>query len=313
MHRRRRPASLLTAVPTAVLLAAALAACSGGSGGEQAAEEPSPPPPSSPSASSSSSSEATGPVPVALPEGDRYVWRFSVAPDGRTALLGRSAGFFPQTRQSTVVQVTRQDDGSWGEQQPVPWSDGSTADLDPVFTGDAVLFSSIRGGRADVQVWSVPRAADGTFGEPAPLPGVDGSGDELYPTVGPDGALYVGSDSGGTGFDVVRYAPDGAGGWSSPAPLPAPVTLTSWEFNPVFTPDGAWLVFTALDREGGAGLGDLFASRFDGTSFAEPVPLTSVNSAADEYHPSFSPDGTTMYLVRGGELLEMPVAGTELG
>ncbi len=271
------------------------------------------------SASTSTSPSASVPaapedlVPVQLPEGDRYVWRFSVAPDGRTALLGRSPGFFPQTRKSSVVQVTLQDDGSWGDQQPVPWSDGTTSDIDPSFAGNAVLFSSIRGGRSDVQVWSVPRAADGTWGEPAPVPGVDGAGDELYPTVGPDGGLYVGSDSGGTGFDVVRYEPDGSGGWTAPAPLPAPVTLGSWEFNPVFTPDGSWLVFTALDREGGAGQGDLFASRYEAGTLGEPVPLASVNSAADEYHPSFSPDGTTLYLVRGGDLVQIPVSATELG
>jgi hypothetical protein len=252
-------------------------------------------------------------VPVALPEGDRWVWRFSVAPDGRTALLGRSSGFFPQTRQSSVVQVSLQDDGTWGDQQPVPWSDGSTSDIDPVFVDGAVLFSSIRGGRPDVQVWSVPLAADGAFGQPVPVAGVDGSGDELYPSVGPDGALYVGSDSGGAGFDVVRFTPDGAGGYSAPTPLPAPVTLPSWEFNPAFTPDGRWLVFTAIDRDGGAGLGDLFAAPFADGVVGAPVPLESVNSAADEYHPSFSPDGSTLYLVRGGELLEIPVSATELG
>ena len=212
-----------------------------------------------------------------------------------------------------MVQVSLQDDGTWADQQPVPWSDGTTSDIDPTFVGDAVLFSSIRAGRPDVQVWSVPRRADGTYGEPVPAAGIDGTGDELYPTVGPDGALYVGTDSGGTGFDIVRHAPDGAGGWTAPETLPAPVTTPGWEFNPVFTPDGRWLVFTGLDRDGGAGLGDLYASRYEDGAFAEPVALASVNTSADEYHPSFSPDGSTLFLVRAGELLQIPVAGTELG
>ena len=63
-----------------------------------------------------------------------------------------------------MVQVALQDDGTWADQQSVPWSDGTTSDIDPAFAGDSVLFSSIRGDRADVQVWSVPRAADGTYG-----------------------------------------------------------------------------------------------------------------------------------------------------
>lgn len=308
MPRRRTRSA-----PAVVLVLVALAGCSGAPDDEPTAQPSPSPSTSSDTTSPSAEPSAAGPVPVVLPEGDRYVWRFSVAPDGRTALLGRSSGFFPQTRQSTVVQVSLQPDGSWGDQQPVPWSDGTTSDIDPWFTGDAVLFSSIRGGRPDVQVWSVPRTADGGFGQPAPVVGVDGPGDELYPTIGPDGALYVGSDSGGSGFDVVRYAPDGAGGFTAGAALPAPLTSPAWEFNPVFTPDGGWLVFTALDRENGAGQGDLFASRYEGGAFAEPVPLTSVNSSADEYHPSFSPDGATLYLVRGGELLQIAVADTELG
>ena len=38
-----------------------------------------------------------------------------------------------------------------------------------------------------------------------------------------------------------------------------------------------------------------------------------MNTSADEYHPSFSPDGSTLFLVRAGELLQIPVEGTELG
>ena len=261
---RRSTASRAAAVgATALALSTVLAGCAGdpADGGTDAAATTTAS--SDPSSATDRTSTTTGPVPVELPDGDRYVWRFSVAPDGRTALLGRSAGFFPQTRQSTVVQVSLQDDGTWADQQPVPWSDGTTSDIDPTFAGDVVLFSSIRAGRPDVQVWSVPRGADGTYGEPVPAAGIDGTGDELYPTVGPDGALYVGSDSGGTGFDIVRHAPDGAGGWTAPEALPAPVTTPGWEFNPVFTPDGRWLVFTGLDRDGGAGLGDLYASRYE--------------------------------------------------
>jgi hypothetical protein len=30
-----------------------------------------------------------------------------------------------------------------------------------------------------------------------------------------------------------------------------------------------------------------------------------VNTSGDEYHASFSPDGTTMYFIRGGALYEV--------
>ncbi len=70
-----------------------------------------------------------------------------------------------------------------------------------------------------------------------------------------------------------------------------------WEFNPAISTDGNLLVFTSIGRVGGRGLGDLFvATRTDGEwSDAEPL---SIDTPADEYHASFSPDGAALYFVR---------------
>ena len=73
------------------------------------------------------------------------------------------------------------------------------------------------------------------------------------------------------------------------------------------SPDGLVVVFTSIGRIGGEGLGDLFvATRTDGEWSAEE-PL-SINTPADEYHASFSPDGATLYFVRrqgNGDLHEV--------
>jgi Tol biopolymer transport system component len=247
---------------------------------------------------------------VALPFSDGFEWRIAVAPDGRTALVSHSEGFFPQTRESTIYEVTRQPDGSWADPVEVPFVDDTSADIDPFYGPDGtVWFSSIRpvdgAARTDVDVWTVQRAADGTWSEPVNPAGVNSPEDDLYPSLGPDGSLYFGSDRGDAGFDVWRAAPGPSGAWQSAEPLPAPVSTTSWEFNPAFTPDGSALVFTARDRPGGEGAGDLFLTRPEGDGWSEPEPVESVNTSGDEYHPSFSADGRSMFFVRRGDLHEV--------
>ena len=121
--------------------------------------------------------------------------------------------------------------------------------------------------------------------------------------------LLVGSDRGGKGFDLWRSAARPDGGFEPAVALPEPVSTSGWEFNPAFSPDGSVLVFTARDREGGEGAGDLFTTRFGGGAWSAPEPVAQVNTPSDEYHPSFSPDGATLYFVRGGRLHEVPWEG----
>ena len=138
----------------------------------------------------------------------------AVAPDGETALIGQSSGFFPTSRVSRIDQIRLQPDGSWGEAERVSFSTESTADLDPFFTSDGarVWFTSIRAvdgrDRADTDLWYVDRRPDGTYGEPVnPGPTVNSPAEDLYPSIGPDGTLYFASDRAGNGFDIWRVAP----------------------------------------------------------------------------------------------------------
>lgn len=178
-------------------------------------------------------------------------------------------------------------------------------------------FSSIRAVddvfRPDFEIWYVDRQADGSWSEPVHAAALSGPGDDLFPSIGPDAALYYSSDRDGAGFDIWSAAAGTEGTWELPTPLPAPVNTPLSEFNPVFSPDGSSLVFAAQNRAGGAGPGDdLFVSRAGSGTWAEPVGLAAVNTANDEYHPSFSPDGETLYFIRRGALLAIPVAATEL-
>jgi hypothetical protein len=116
-----------------------------------------------------------------------------------------------------------------------------------------------------------------------------------------------------------RPRPDGTYG---PAEnLGAPVNTAGWEFNPVILPAGNLLLFTGLDRAGGHGLGDQWAAVRHGQNWSTPRNLgTAVNTAADEYHLSFSPRYDRVYFLRHtydpwvpGDIYTLPVWRLLLG
>lgn len=240
--------------------------------------------------------------------------------DGRTAYFGRSQEFFPVARQSTIM-LSRRAGGGWSAATPAPFS-GTHSDLDPFITPDGrkLFFSSIRPvdgvARTDVDLWVVLRRPGG-WGEPRNLGAVNSGSDELFPSVAADGTLFFASDRAGGlgGFDLYRSRPRPDGSYGPAENLGAPLNTTGWEFNPVVLPAGNVLVFTGLDRAGGYGLGDQWVSVRHSDGWSTPRNLgTAVNSAADEYHLSFSPRYDRVYFVRhsyepwvAGDLYTLPV------
>jgi hypothetical protein len=241
--------------------------------------------------------------------------------DGRTAYFGRSQEFFPAARQSTIM-VSRRSGGVWSAAAPAPFS-GTYSDLDPFITPDGrkLFFSSIRPvdgvARTDVDLWVVLRRPGGGWGEPRNLGAVNSGYDELFPSVAADGTLFFASDRPGGlgGFDLYRSRPGPDGSYGPAENLGAPLNTAGWEFNPVVLPAGNVLLFTGLDRAGGYGLGDQWVSVRNGHGWSTPRNLgTAVNTAADEYHLSFSPRYDRVYFVRHtyepwvpGDLFTLPV------
>lgn len=243
-------------------------------------------------------------------------YRVTFAPDGKTIYFARSQAFFPVSRESTIL-TSRFENGSWTPPESASFS-GRWPDIDPFITrdGQRIYFSSIRPVegemREDSDIWYVDRQGDG-WSQPVHLAAVNTPSDELYPSLGPDGTLYFGSDrpDGRGGWDLWGARP-AAGGFSSPFNL-HDVNSPDWEFNPTISPDGRYLVFTSIGRTEGIGMGDLYASWSNGPTWSFPVHLNPwANSPADDYHPSFSPDGQTLYFVRrqslarGGDIYAVP-------
>lgn len=230
-------------------------------------------------------------------------WRVSFTPDGETAFFGVSEEFFPIEREATLMMMRRVD-GAWTAPEVAPFS-GVYSDIDPFVAPDGgrIYFSSIRPvdgqPREDADLWMVERDAAG-WGEPVHLgPAVNSPADELYPSVTADGALYFGSDRDAAtrGWDIFR-AEVREGGFGPAEAVAGAVNTEVWEFNPWVSADGQVLVFTSLDRPGGAGMGDLWASfRGDDGAWGEPLNLgPCVNTPLDEYHPSV--ERGRLYFVR---------------
>lgn len=271
-------------------------------------------------ASAAASAEPT-PAPAAvLAEGvistRAEEWRISFMPDGETAYFARSDGFFPQTREATIMETTLVD-GEWSEPVVAPFS-GEFPDIDPWVSpdGESMYFSSIRpiegDARGDVELFRVDREGDG-WGEPVHLAALGSELDELGLSVAEDGTAIFASDrrGGAGGWDLYVAAADGDA-FATPEPI-GELNSPIWEFNPAVDAAGTTLVFTSINRPGGVGQGDLFVTKREGDAWSEPQPL-AVNTGADEYHPSLSPDGSRLYFVRRsgqGDLYELDWAAID--
>jgi len=292
-----------------IAIGATLSALVGCSPATQTASSPpatsSPPASTVPGASADGepSASTTPEASVFAPESissDEEEYRITFTPDGETAYFARGTGFFPQSRRATILEAHLVD-GAWSGPVPASFS-GTYPDIDPWVSpdGESLYFSSIRpvdgAERDDAEVWRVDRTGDG-WGEPVHVAAVGSDGDELGASVSADGVLWFASDrpGGSGGWDLYTAEPEGDG-FAAPTPA-ATINTGIWEFNPAISSDGSLLVFTSIGRLDGSGLGDLFISTStDGTwSAGEPV---AINTPADEYHGSFSPDGETLYFVR---------------
>lgn len=250
----------------------------------------------------------------------REQWRITFTPDGKTAYFASSAGFFPFTRQATIY-VSHLVRGEWSTPEVASFS-GVYSDIDPFLApnGQRLYFSSIRPVdgvmRGDVDIWYVDRIADG-WSEPVRLGDeVNSAADELYPSADARGTLYFASGpffpQPGRHFDIYRAEREGDGfarrealpGAVNTSPVAGGGLQDAWEFNPEISVNGKTLVFTSL-RPGGYGLGDLYVSHLVGGEWTAARNIgPRVNTAADEYHPTLSRNGQTLYFVR-----RLPVDG----
>ena len=145
------------------------------------------------------------------------------------------------------------------------------------------------------------------FSTPTHLSGMSTPSSDSDPFVSADGlALYISSDRSGTlgGSDIwVATRPDTASAFGAPSDV-TEVNSSDSEYDPALSSDGLSL-FLAVSTGAGWGYEISVSTRPSaGVSFGPPAILPGVNSSSDDFAPSISGDGLTLYLhsVRPGGL-----------
>lgn len=245
----------------------------------------------------------------------RWQWRITFTPNGRTAYYTVSDAFFPATRQGTIMESHLQADDTWSTPVVASFS-GTFSDIDPFIApdGQRMYFSSIRPldgvTKPDLDIFVMERTPTG-WSEPVRLgPEINTALDELYPSQSAAGTLYFGSGpfgpSAAADWDIYSAERSGTGfaprqpleEINTDLPYNPGAPTADWEFNPEISPDGRTLVFTSL-RPGGYGSGDLYVSYYRRGEWSAPENLgPAVNTSDDEFHPTLSRDGRTLFFAR---------------
>jgi Tol biopolymer transport system component len=227
----------------------------------------------------------------------------TVSPDGSEIFWGVSEMWFPMSRVSEIW-TAKYRNGRWRGRQRVSFASGYS-DGDPYITYDGrqMFFASIRpvgAPRKDFELFVIDRTPSG-YGPARALPRtVNSPQDDLYPSVTADGTLYFGSERSGE-WKIYRARRNADGSYGTAELLPAPLNIPGvWSFNPYISRDGRSMLFTSLNRPGGLGLGDIWHATLSASGEILGVrnlgPL--VNSAADDFHPTLSPDGKALIFMR---------------
>jgi len=193
----------------------------------------------------------------------------------------------------------------FGAAAPLAGADlASGFDYAPTLTNDelTLLFSSLRddsGTFSHIYETSRPSTAS-AFGTSAAI-SVNGPTNDSDPALTPDGlTLYFQSDRAGNMGDIYVATRSSLGAdFGSVASVDA-VNTADDDTQPALDVDGSlWLAST---RAGGQGGYDLFRAAPSAGTFAAPVAETELNSTEDDWSPTLTADGLTIFFAstRGG-------------
>jgi len=132
------------------------------------------------------------------------------------------------------------------------------------------------------------------WGEPKNLENpINSPGNEWYPTIAANGTMYFGSDrEGGKGRTDIYRSRLVNGKYAEPENLGDTINTQFNEFEALVSPDESFLILMAGGRPESKGGFDLYISYNRNGAWTKPLNLgEQINSSANEYSPTISPDG----------------------
>lgn len=187
----------------------------------------------------------------------------------------------------------------------LPFS-GKFRDIEPALSPDGLklFFSSNRplhqdsAKTKDYDIWYVERSSmeahwtePKNIGEP-----INTAADEFFPSIASNGNLYFTSERENApgGDDIFMSKWNGT--YSTPVALSAVINTNKPEFNAYIAPDESFLIYTAYQREGNVGSGDLWISfNKDGTWSNSIHTGSTINSKWMDYCPFVVMNSKTLY------------------
>ncbi len=225
----------------------------------------------------------------------------ALTPDGRTIYFTRSA---PHSYRYTILE-SRWAGGHWGPPRVAPFS-GQYSDSDPVLSPDGtkILWTSDRpvdgAVKHDYDVWMVQREPTGGWSTPIHLPApINSEASEFAASMTRDGTLYF-SSARERGIEAYRSRLVN-GAWSAPENISreinGPDTTAYYDLDVMVAPDERFVLLGSSGRPDGLGNFDIYIAWRTGDGWSRPVHLPPpFNTAARDYSPHLSHDGTTLFI-----------------
>jgi Tol biopolymer transport system component len=231
-------------------------------------------------------------------------------PDGKTLYFVRSTPTF----NLWTILVSRFQNGRWSTPEVAPFS-GQYSDADPFITADGSRFYFISNrpvagkSKPDLDIWVMERTATG-WSEPKNIGApINSSGSEWYPTMSANGTIYFGSDrEGGKGRTDIYRCRFAGGKYAEAENLGEAINTPFNEFEPLIAPDESFLIVMSGGRSDARGGFDLYVSYNRNGAWTKPANLgDQINSAANEYSPTISPDGKYFFWTSARGFADKPL------
>ena len=203
--------------------------------------------------------------------------------------------FNEKKKEKYILQVKRQNDGTWSNPQKLSFTDFS--EMEPILSADnSKLFFSVLSNSKKYKphdIWYVNRENDG-WGKPVKLnEDINTKKYEYYASMTLDGKMYFTRE--GKGIFSAELTDNE---FTNVQLLEPSINNLNFCTHPFVSPDETYLIFDSRER-GGFGKADLYISFRENNHWGNPINLgEKINTSAIDFMPIVSPDGEYLFFCR---------------